>query len=449
MAAAVLCMSLASCKPTFYPADLTVEIGDEDYDLVSQYREIEEISDRCIVSIIDSTVDSSKLGTYSVTFEIGNEKEVFQTVKCTVEVEDNTPPEVTVGNVPALYYWEDNSTDEAAEEIRQQLRSCISAYDAVDGAIDSSEIAITIPDDGTQLGSHRAGVYAKDLSGNETKGVSIDYTVTANPYKVIASGKTDGSGYRLIGAVEEDYKSAQVKLGIMKNSQWVCEPTAEMPFVKDGKVLGQKTASIPDEDSNSRFRYIGDHCFMLLYSEKSWDKQCVVYNCETGKTFSCEYDKVYLAKEETCINSDKVLAIKKDGSSLSDGCLYLLDTSNMVCKKVEGITSEDDFGFYSDGLICWKNRRLFLDKNGNTALDLSNDYNTMYQKDRGYGTGSIDKGLKVDWSNEYGIIYEKGDYSISFNNGKVSFYTKNDAGTEYKVTIDKSGNVVSNEKVAK
>lgn len=413
-------MSLASCEPTFYPADLTVEIGDEDYDLVGQYREIEEISDRCIVSIIDSTVDSSKLGTYSVTFEIGNKKEVFQTVKCTVEVEDNTPPELGVTKEPTIYCWGEETSEQLTKMIEEQLRKCMIAHDNVDGDIDSSNIVIELSSsfkvdwDATvnpALGQHSATAYVKDSSGNISDKKSVPYIVTKSPYTLMAEGTTDGNNYKLLGSVVESYDSAKAAIGVMKNNEWLLEPTTDMPLTKD---------VLPDSLKRGKQAavYVGNHTFCTGKT---------LYNCETKG-------------EQTIKGPSSIKVLVKSGTETNivpmycddffyEYCIYFINTDDMSYSKLSSVNGKkfdystaNDLGYYSEGLIFDKDNKWFFDKDGNVVLDMSDKFEYMR---------------------------DKKDEPIMFVDGKASFYTSNDIGTEYKVTIDKSGNVVSNEKVAK
>ncbi|MEE0946064.1 MAG: hypothetical protein U0M42_04440 [Acutalibacteraceae bacterium] len=248
--------------------------------------------------------------------------------------------------------------------------------------------------------------------------------------KVLASGyDADNNYYELVANEKEDYSGTQIEMGIIKNNDWIIPLSSKVPFVSEtGLLLGAKgnfKGSIY-EKSYAVFNFVGAGCF--VYKNIIWN----------GNT-----NRFYEADEEICIsthmvkgnikyniNNEGLFIISKYGKNYK-----LLNANDMSVKDIN--LKEDGYKIhycfpYSEGLFACMNNTHdletngFYDINGNKVIDLS-----KYNLARNTYTISNIGG------------YSGPIQSLVFKNGKCTFTITNDQGSEYEITIDKSGNVIN------
>lgn len=251
--------------------------------------------------------------------------------------------------------------------------------------------------------------------------------------KVFASGY-DGQNnfFELVANETEDYTGLVTYIGVIKNNEWLLEPTTNIPLNNEN---GAGTLS-------GDFYYIGNHCFLreeltLFDPDHGHLRTYIVYNFETGESHRVADTRKRIPIPTNC--DDEYMIIDYD-SSVRHGSyghadeyiteFLILNTTNMTTHT---ITVSNDLGYLhdysniSEGLFAVGVGRggyilqsdisySFYDINGNKVLDLS-EYKT------------------------------KGLQTLNFVNGLCSLEIINDNDSKYKITFDKTGTVIDSEKI--
>lgn len=239
----------------------------------------------------------------------------------------------------------------------------------------------------------------------------------------------NGDTYCLVANESEDYTGTEITIGVIKNDKWLIEPTTDSPFLgDDGLFVNGKAISYFRErkwfsyleERDYAFDYLGNGCFGYQSGYNIF-----VFNANTKKSYTdtgCEYEWFY-----GFICDEGKVTITHDNEA--DHCL-ILDTNNMTTSTYNspypdtGISRSTvcSFNMYAEGLMfIYKYRneaKGFYDINGNLIIDMS----------------------------EYELSDDKEE--IIFKNGTCDLKIINDQGSEYKITVDKTGNVIASEKVS-
>lgn len=264
----------------------------------------------------------------------------------------------------------------------------------------------------------------KALSPNEAYGGNV-----------IAEGtEENGDHYQLVAKETETYAGVQLELGVIKNNSWLLEPTTQMPMIDDdGTIYGKYCESIYDE--KVKVKYIGNSCFSCenLKGSVIYDSDVIIYNSDTGKyhqtTLDCEricisYDCMSPGLTPDRGNFSKYHKVSKNNSLLITGIINysngpemeILDTNTMVTRifRLEETSSKIGTLYpISEEIFAIGDSKInFYDKDGKKIL--KNDY-------------------RLKTRNQL----------ICFENGKCTFDIINSNDTPYRITIDKSGNVLS------
>lgn len=241
-------------------------------------------------------------------------------------------------------------------------------------------------------------------------------------YELASGYDGENDFYQLVANEEDSYAGAAVSVAVIKNNKFLIEPTTMSPFNDEEGMLFGKTA----KDTLSKIEYVGNGCF--YYEGCLW-------NSKTNKSFNGAYDLwelktrfAYNGEYETICNNDGMFLFYADVALINvgyntklwnTGKMLLVDSNTMTTKV---ITFDDNYfssGVYTDGLVYLKSDYFaegMFDVNGNKVIDLS----------------------------EYNIYSEPG-----FKNGKAIFKIKNNAGTFYMITMDKTGKVLDSVQVDK
>lgn len=258
-------------------------------------------------------------------------------------------------------------------------------------------------------------------------------SISATCDKILASGyDADQNYYELVANETEDYSGTKIEMGIIKNNEWLIPLTANSPFVSDSGLLvgasGNFKGSIYEEKF-AIFNYIGAGCF--IFSRSNYDSG-IIWNSNTGKYYHDTteiYDytpQVYTSNytyelnNKTIINNDGLFLLRPGGK----GNYKLLNANTMEISDIN--LEEMGYSYFSyplsEGLFAIVNTNSkyspqpengFYDINGNKVIDLS----------------------QYTFTEEY--------IDAAFVDGQCSFEIKNDQGTCYYITIDKTGNVIN------
>ena len=280
----------------------------------------------------------------------------------------------------------------------------------------------------------------------------------SDSYVVLASGQdADGTVYELVASEVETYAGVAVTVGVIKNNQWLVEMTSEMPLIDEDDTLYGTGVSGLDSAPETIF-YIGNGCFIyrnVVSPEYGSDTyQELVYNSENGKYYEltddgkmgskkashviykecsldrekldlCKPHNIYVTDMRYCaVASDEELVLWQYSAHWQDSDeVVFLNTTNMRTHKVKlqkNIAETKLIYPLSEGFFAvytFRNDLMFFDTSGKMVLDLS-----MYE-----------------------LTHE--EQPLLFVNGKCSFTIFNNAGTIYKITVDKQGQVLDSSKL--
>lgn len=264
-------------------------------------------------------------------------------------------------------------------------------------------------------------------------------------YILCKGADTSGNTYELVASQKETALGYEITVGIIKNNTWLVPLSSDFPFLgnnglfpmEDGMDLGSVVRA---KLVASHFYFIDSGAFLLEYYEYNLGDIRVIYDCNTMQTYTYfenidDYKWLLWSNKLQSRGSVETYDIISYGRILTDNNLILmykvvsepfswdspkkydwlvLDTktmevhtiaSNVIgnspkCCLSEGLFFADDNCFYN----------IYAEK----VIDLS-----IYNID----------------------VWENG--GLYFRNGKCTFIAKNDLGTEFEITIDTSGRVLS------
>ncbi|MBQ7006894.1 MAG: hypothetical protein IJN59_03590 [Oscillospiraceae bacterium] len=279
---------------------------------------------------------------------------------------------------------------------------------------------------------------------------------------ILATGyENNGDYYEVVANETEDYVGTKVEIGIIKNNEWVLEPTTSMPFIdEDGTIYGKNLKSIYDmnvEDTtfgygiyNNTILHLGNDCF-LFYS----NEDCMIYNAVTkqyyemtidisyGSQFYGHCNYLYESYFTYCRDFINISKLSKDNSKIISMCKAIWVASDVSAISVDILDTNtmEVSTIVVDG--NWE--RVGVDKHwdcftypiSENIFAIANDYEeiTFYDADG-----------NIVFENDFKLTGPK--QTIVFKNGKCTFEIVNDAGNVYKITIDKQGNVIDSVKIS-
>jgi len=284
--------------------------------------------------------------------------------------------------------------------------------------------ALTLKCDGMYTSDETEYIYYKEGADNfdsfdEEENTQYNNALVDECDYLLAEGtNTTGDHYQLVANESQSYDSTQ-SIGLIKNNEWLIEMTNDSPIIdEDGTVYYffnfksdyDKYIS-PDWNWNTyptTYRLVSNNCFLL--------NGYMLWNFETGKThmLTGDYRSGYIFSEDVTDESYVMLKIVSENTH-NEVTYKILDINNMIvikefeegCFYYAGVFSEDLF--YA---VAYDGDTGFYDKSGNQIIDLSK-YN----------------------------VTEGG----TFSDGKATIIAENDTGKEFEITIDKQGNVISEE----
>lgn len=241
--------------------------------------------------------------------------------------------------------------------------------------------------------------------------------------KILASGyDADKNYYELVSSETEDYLGLKISIGVIKNNEWVLEPTTNMPFVTEENTFSSKGPE------TGNVYYIGNGCFL---SEKSYhsnalavgDYMYIVYNANNGKSYSTAgYD--WSNKKQIPIpndSNDNFMIIGYTQYSKNSN-FTILNLAEMSTYQVDIEGYVHDFQNISEGLFAVSigdsnyPNYYFYDNNGNVQVDLSK-----------FKTG--------------------GYQSLNFVDGECLVEIINNNDNKYQLTVDMDGNVLDSKPI--
>lgn len=292
-----------------------------------------------------------------------------------------------------------------------------------------------------------------------TEYTTIPETTTEKPklsanYTVLASGTEDnGDFYELVGEQNETVNNGGVKIGVIKNNEWLVEMTSDVPFVgKNGYISivdaysGEDSFNLKRKYSNCGvfFEYCGNGTFLDYYlyappGTSDYDSfyytYGVVYNAENGKSYKINCFAKCALGLRYCSSDSSSMEYWNSDFKIRDRLVYedddykfnILNLNTMEIKQFDGV---ENFSQYSNGLIFVITEDTefvgFIDENFNSVIDLT-DYNLKLS--------SFKDGQREEC--------DRCNMCYFFNDSKCEINTRTDSGSLFKVTIDKTGKEIS------
>jgi hypothetical protein len=274
-------------------------------------------------------------------------------------------------------------------------------------------------------------------------------------YDYVLCEGTDSSGanYKLVVKQEESATGSSLSMGVIKDAAWETPLSASFPFITAVQNEGASFGNMSQDGSrNTIIRdmwFIDSGAFLFQYGTRSTTTDVhyavMIYNCSSKTTITInEFDDIVRGNKfygtytkNNCIEAsfsngkadsfgeivsyDGVLTmveIHKNGIYLDDCTFdsYLLNLSDFSKTYIAKNTTYRAAGPYSEGMILFSDQK-FYTKDGAVAIDLNS---------LGYNIDSLGQ--------------------CRFENGQYSFVAVNDIGSKYRVTIDKSGSILSEQK---
>ena len=255
---------------------------------------------------------------------------------------------------------------------------------------------------------------------------------------ILASGtEPNGDLYEMVAIQEETAADVTLKVGFIKNGEWLREPTNDMVFFEN------KYSSLNDYKLNEKNYFSLDYCGFGVFTNHS-----SYYNSETDKSVTLRRyrdsipDYYYLdAISPSKDDSERQIVIACEGKhthtlSLEDSAEYNLYSINIKNMTVERIDNSVYVGWYthlyglSNGLFAVRTIHNVLDDD-----EVGNEYLIFYNT----------AGEKVIDLSDYHMDLSRSDEG--FVDGKYMFVAVNENDNWFKVTIDKTGKVISEEKI--
>lgn len=276
----------------------------------------------------------------------------------------------------------------------------------------------------------------------------------SNTCDFVLCGGTDDAGnvYELVANQTETALEYKIEVGIIKNNEWLWPLSTDFPFLgEDGLFhvsapLGGESGSNLDEYGKivSSIFFIDSGAFLMdSYNTRTatgwdtYDHTKIIFSCDTQKSYTvdCEESSFLYKYAEACFSNGEAISYgqivtdngklliysEPEGSDIHSIDIenhiydwFLLNTNTLeiepIATNVTGLCPES---VLSEGLI-FASDQCFYDTNLQKKIDLS-----AYKIDMWYAG------------------------SIFFENGECEFTAENNLGTEFLITIDKSGKVLS------
>ena len=305
------------------------------------------------------------------------------------------------------------------------------------GTVDFSK-DVFCPDCGTTLTGIKPDGYYEDPGLTDTPATNLsddcDFTLSNGT-------DTDGNFYELVANQTESATGFRIEVGVIKNNEWIYPLSADFPFLNSEGLFPVENDSLSLSNPNRVINniYFVDNGGFMLESTRSYPRTVrYFFDCDSLQMISDEFtgqrNLLYIYSSTKYKNYGDY-GVESFGKIYTDnGRLCIVDWfdsgSNRYGHVIEildlneqswtTIASESDYyakSALSEGLMFASDGNYnyaFFDTNWNKVIDLS-EYNIdLYESRRLY-----------------------------FSDGTCTFVAKNDIGTKFDVTIDKSGNVIN------
>jgi len=255
---------------------------------------------------------------------------------------------------------------------------------------------------------------------------------------ILSSGTdTSGNFYELVANQTESATGFRIEVGVIKNNEWIYPLSPDFPFLNSKGLFPVENDSLSLSNPNRVINniYFVDNGGFMLESTRSYPRTVrYFFDCDSLQMISDEFTgqrNLLYRYSNTKYKNYGDYGVETFGKIYTDNgrlCIvdwfdsrssrygYVIEILDLNEQSWTTIASEVDSHAYSalsEGLMFSSDDNAFYDTNWNKVIDLS----------------------------EYNIDYF--DSRLYFTDGTCTFVAKNDIGTKFDVTIDKSGNIIS------
>lgn len=287
------------------------------------------------------------------------------------------------------------------------------------------------------------GVYVQPLSSTCDYILCCGTDFAGNVYELVANQKESALGY-------------EIKVGIIKNNEWLYPMSTDFPFLGE-KGLFHVSAPVGHESGYdlsmyntivSSIYFIDSGAFLMKSNYigpgffKSYEDNLIIISCETLKSCAIDYNDVHFLYRSKKAKFDYYGELVSYGQITSDeGKLLMYSERERPQANSLNVEKYEDYYFYDWILldtVTLEKKTLAADVIGlYPKSDISDGL--IFASDQCFYDANLQK--MVDLS-AYDIDMSCAS-SIFFDNGICEFTAENDLGTEFIVTIDKTGKVLS------
>lgn len=298
--------------------------------------------------------------------------------------------------------------------------------------------------------SYRSGSHDVSFVSADKRNIDL-----SDEYDHILCKGTDTSGnvYELVAKQMETASSVTIEMGIIKNNSWLEPMSKSFPFITTYEDAGLSFGDLAETGRRNKLIreiwFVDSGAFLLeypVYNDLVYNHNaCIIYSCASNKTLKIDpFDDIDSGNKffGTFTRNEYISANISNGSVFSygelltcDGVLtmvevhadynndsydcYLLNPSDFSKSYLsKNLSSPNEArGPFSEGLILYYDN-IFYDKNRTPVIDLNS---------LGYSIWSLG--------------------SCRFINGQFTFIVTNSIGSRYQITIDRTGQVISEEKI--
>ena len=305
------------------------------------------------------------------------------------------------------------------------------------------------------------------LKGSSELGNSCD--------RILSKGyDNEGNLLELVGNQTESVKGFKIEIGVIKNGEWLVRPTDESPFLMEdglfpnGNDLFALRANGFDDHS---FYFVEGGSFLLNIP----DCCAVIFNCntlESRQSFkkNAQSPKVayesFVPSDPHCIPNFYHYNVDRNAlgwKSNPDYIVFNYDSIGADEGKINYVAGVNayylDLRTLESSLIMqlpWYEESLWGTPVSRTTIGILSEGLFGVRRDQSIGAASTVsfynlKGEKIIDLSDYKISLNTFDfykgYGFHFEEGTYSFFELNELDHLFKVTIDKSGNIISEEAV--
>lgn len=262
-----------------------------------------------------------------------------------------------------------------------------------------------------------------ETTESTTETTTQDLIEESGAIEICSGSDAEGNEYKLVCTQEESYDKVTVKVGVIKNNQWLQKLSTKSPFLnEDGSNMLGLSSSPRNRRVFSDYHYVADGVFVVQYYDNN-TYSYLFYNSNNKKSATIHIQRIEFTYDHPY---SKYIVFSRWHSLIGgDITVYVLNTETMEEKVIIDETNSSLYGGYSEGLFMLKDG--FYNLKGEKVIDMQK-YNISGYYNY-YGSEENDR-------------YPEYEY---FVDGGFKFCVENSAGTIYNMEIDKKGNLIKNE----